>query len=135
MKIEVKKFNAQRKFSGNLQFEYTPTKEQVLLPLTVIEGNVKVSADYEIYDDDSVGVILTISYKLTGQCSYCLEKAQTKIEKTFDILFVTEQDEENYLYDGNTINLQTAVIDAILFSQPNLLLCKDDCAGIDLNNK
>lgn len=132
MKIEVRKLNAQKKFTGSLQFEYSPPQDLLILPLSAIEGNVKVVADYEIYDDDSVGVKLTVSYKIVGQCSYCLTNTQTQIEETFDILFVTEQDDENYFYDGNIINLQTAVTDAILFSQPNLLLCKADCTGIDI---
>ena len=89
----------------------------------------------ERYSDDSVGVKLTVKYLLKGQCSYCLNDAQKFIEKTFDILFVTEDDRENYIYDGISINLKTAVDDAILFSQPNILLCREDCTGIDINNK
>ena len=76
-----------------------------------------------------------MSYRIVGQCSYCLEDAEKDVEKAFEILFVTGDDEDNYHYDGISIDLKPAVNDAILFSQPNLILCKEDCTGIDVNNK
>ena len=134
MKIEVKKLNAQKKYTGGFEYDYEAPSDMCLVPLCEIEGKVHVKGEYEIYDDDSVGVNFSVSYRLSGQCSYCLEKAVKDVEKTFEILFVTEDDPENYSYDGNSIGLTTAVNDAILFSQPNILLCREDCTGIDVNN-
>ena len=94
---------------------------------------MRVVVDYEFYADVSVGVNFTVSYALEGQCSYCLNAARKEIKKDFDVLFVREKDPDNYYYDGITINLKTAVDDAILFSQPDVILCKDDCTGIDVN--
>lgn len=135
MKIEVKKLNALKKYTGVFDFEYQPPENICLIPLCNIVGKVKVEGNYEIYEDDSVGVNFTVKYTLKGQCSYCLKDAQTQVEKAFDILFVTEDDLDNYRYDGINIDLKTAVDDAILFSQPNVLLCNADCTGIDINNK
>ena len=134
MKIEVKKLNALKKYTGSFEFAYEPPADLCLVPLCTIEGKVLVKGDYEIYEDDSVGANLTVSYRISGQCSYCLNEASKEIEKTFEILFVPEDDGDNYSYDGVCINLKTAVDDAILFSQPNLILCREDCSGIDLNN-
>ena len=134
MKIEVKKLNALKRYTGVIEFDYEAPEELCLVPLCSIDGKVNVKADYEIYEDDSVGVNLTVSYRISGQCSYCLEKASAVVEKTFDILFVTGGDPDNYSYDGISIDLKTAVNDAILFSQPNVILCKEDCTGIDINN-
>ena len=134
MKIEVKKLNALKKYTGDFEFDYEPPKDACLIPLCAIDGKVHIKGDFEIYEDDSVGVNFTVSYRINGQCSYCLEKARADIEKAFEILFVPEDDPENYSYDGITINLQTAVNDAILFSQPNIILCREDCTGIDVNN-
>lgn len=134
MKIEVKKLNALSKFNGDFEFDYDPPKDACLIPLCKIEGKVKVVGSYEIYEDDGVGVNLTVKYRIIGQCSYCLERAEKYIEKAYDILFVTDDDPDNYHYDGISINLKTAVDDAILFSQPNIILCKEDCTGIDVNN-
>ncbi len=135
MKIEVKKLNALGKFTGDIEFDYEPPENLCLVPLCRIEGKVHIKGDYEIYEDDSVGVNFTVSYRLSGQCSYCLNDASADVEKTFEILFVTENDPDNYSYDGYSIDLKTAVNDAILFSQPNVILCREDCQGIDINNK
>lgn len=132
MEIEVKRLIALGKLTGNFGFDYTPPENSCLIPLCDIDGDVRVSGEYEIFDDDSVEVELTVSYKLKGQCSYCLNDAEKNVKFTQSVLFVTEADNENYDYDGFEINLKTAVDDAILISQPQILLCKEDCKGIDV---
>lgn len=134
MKLEIKRLNALKKYSGGFEFETEPSADSCLIPLCKIDGKVRVKGEYEIYDDDSVGVNFTVYYRLAGQCSYCLKDAVKNVEKSFEILFVTEDDPDNYSYDGVSIDLTTAVNDAILFSQPNIILCKEDCTGIDVNN-
>jgi uncharacterized metal-binding protein YceD (DUF177 family) len=132
MIIEVKKLIAARKYQGTLNFTYTPSKDQLLVPLTEFATDVSVCAEYEIFEDDSVQVTLKLSYLLKGQCSYCLNPAQKQVEFSEEVLFVPEQSDDDYEYDGVKINLKTAVEDAILFSQPNVLLCNEDCKGIDV---
>ena len=134
MKIEVKKLNALKKYTGVFEYDYQPPEDICLVPLCKVDGCVQVKGSYEIYEDDSVGVNITVKYVISGQCSYCLKDARTVVEKAFDVLFVTEDDPDNYRYDGIKIDLKSAVDDAILFSQPNVLLCKEDCTGIDINN-
>lgn len=131
MEIEVKKLNALKKYTGSIEFGYVPPEDICIVPLCKVE-NVKVNGEYEIYEDGAVGVRLTVNYKLSGQCSYCLELSEKDVSFTTDILFVTEKDDENYYYDGNKIVLNSAVDDAILISQPNVLLCRQDCKGIDV---
>ncbi len=135
MKIEVRKLNALKRYTGDFGFEYEPASDMCLVPLCKIDGKVSVKGDYEIYEDDSVVVNFTVKYRIVGQCSYCLSEAVKTVEKDFSVLFVTEDDNENYSYDGLTVNLKTAVDDAILFSQPDVVLCREDCTGIDVNNK
>ena len=135
MEIEVRRLNALKKYEGEFQYEYEPPQDCCLVPLCKIEGKVKVSGSYEIYEDDSVGVKLTVNYKIIGQCSYCLSEAEKEVSFTSDILFVTEEDDDNYIYDGIKINLKSAVDDAILLSQPNIILCREGCTGIDVTNK
>ena len=132
MEIEVKRLIALGKITGKFCFDYAPPQDCCLIPLCKVEGNVCVSGEYEIFDDDSVDVELTIKYKLAGQCSYCLNSAEKDVVFTQNVLFVPEADNENYDYDGYKINLKTAVDDAILISQPQILLCKEDCKGIDV---
>ena len=132
MIIDVARLIALKKFNGGFSFEYDCPADLVILPSARIEGKVKVEGEYEIYEDDSVGVNLKISYLLAGQCSYCLESATKQVEYETDVLYLPEDDGENYSYNGLKINLTTAVNDAVLFSQPQILLCRPDCKGIEI---
>ncbi|MCD8309394.1 MAG: hypothetical protein LUD19_06005 [Clostridia bacterium] len=132
MIIDVRRQLALKNYTGGFSFRYNCPQDLVLLPAAAICGEVEVSGSYEIYEDDSVGVKLNLSYLINGECSYCLEAAQKNIEYSADVLFVIGEDGENYSYDGLTIDLTTAVNDAVLFSQPQILLCKPDCKGIEI---
>ena len=133
MIIDVARQIALKKFEGSFSFAYDCPADLTLLPSSAIEGQVQVEGTFEIYDDDSVGVSLKISYLLCGPCSYCLEPVRQRIEYAADVLFITEDDGENYSYNGYKIDLTAAVNDAVLFSQPRVLLCGPDCTGIDIN--
>ena len=133
MIIDIARQLALKNYRGGFCFEYECPPGLVLLPSARIEGKVKVEGDYEIYEDDSVGVRLKVSYMLVGQCSYCLENASNLVQSEQDVLYLTEDDGENYSYNGLKLDLTTAVNDAVLFSQPQVLLCSQDCKGIDLN--
>ena len=135
MEIEVRRLLALKKYEGTFEYEYDAPADSCLIPLCRIVGKVKVTGNYVLYDDDSVGVTLTVAYRIVGQCSYCLEAAVKDVTFTTDVLYVTEQDDDNYFYDGIKLNLKSAVDDAILISQPNILLCKEGCTGIDVTNK
>lgn len=133
MILEVKRLIALGKYVGNFSFDYEPERNLCLVPLCKIEGAVKVEGEYEIYDDDGVGIRLTVGFKLVGQCSYCLSNAEKEIRYTSDIEYGTQKDDgDNYYYDGVKLNLKSAVDDAILIGQPQVLLCKEDCKGIDV---
>lgn len=131
MKIEVRKLNAQKKYEGDFSYDYEPDENLCLLPFCKLSG-VKVCGSYEIYEDNEVSVVFTVGYTLSGKCSYCLEPAEKRIEFETEALFVPKADDENYQYDGNAIDLAPAVKDAILISQPSVLLCREDCTGIDV---
>lgn len=131
MELDIRKLAATGKFSGSFNFKYQPPDDICLIPLCKI-GDVKVSGEYEIFDDDSVEVRFTVDYTVKGQCSYCLSDTEKEVNFLSEVLFVTEKDDENYYYDGIRLNLKTAVNDAILISQPHVLLCKEDCKGIDV---
>lgn len=116
---------AKGEYSGEISFDYEPPQDINLLPLCRIEGGVKVEGRYEIFEGDEVEVTLKISYKLVGQCSYCLADAEKQIEyESEPLLFVTDKDDcDNYYFDGNRLDLSQALNDALIFSQPEVLLC------------
>ncbi len=135
MEIEVRKLNALKKYEGEFHFDYEPPTDLCLIPLCKIDGNVSVSGSYLICEDDSVDIELTVNYVISGQCSYCLNAARKEISFTSDVLYVTQKDDDNYFYDGIRLNLKSAVDDAILISQPDIILCREGCTGIDVTNK
>ena len=133
MILEIKKLMSRAEYVGEVAFDYVPDRDGVLVPLAAIDS-VKVVAKYEIFEGEEVEVELHLSYTLKGQCSYCLQGAEERIEYADSVLFVTDvHDGDNYHYDGNTLDLSVAVNDALLFSQPKVLLCKKDCKGIKIN--
>ncbi|MGN0803768.1 MAG: YceD family protein [Candidatus Coproplasma sp.] len=126
MVLEIKRLLSKGEYSGNFSFDYQPDATNILIPLCNLEGGVKVEGDYEIFEDGEVEVTLRLSYKLVGQCSYCLKEASENIKFSSDVLFVTDKEDiDNYYYDGNRLDLSKAVNDAMLFSQPSVLLCSE----------
>ncbi len=132
MILEIKKLLTKAEYTGKFEFGFQPEQDKLLIPLCRFEGGATVAGEYEIFDDDSVEVKFTLKYRIKGQCSYCLEDAEKEIEYNTDALFVTESDPDNYVYDGFRLDLTDAVNDALLFSQPKVLLCRDDCKGVKL---
>lgn len=134
MIIEVKRNIVAGKFTGSFEEILPPPEGKLMLPLAKVEGDVHVAGEYEIFDDDSVEVKLTLSYKLRGECSYCLEPAASAVKYSYDALFVPDRDDaDNYYYDGVKLDTRRAVEDAFVFSQPEVLLCAD-CARQNAQN-
>ncbi len=133
MILEIKRLTSRAEYVGEVTFDYQPQKDAILVPLAAIDC-VTVTARYEIFEEGEVEVHLHLSYRLYGQCSYCLSEAEQRIEYSDDVLLVTDEtDADDYYYDGNRLDLSAAVNDALLFSQPKVLLCKEDCKGIKIN--
>ncbi len=134
MIIEVRKLNSRNKYYGEFSYEYDAPASLIAVPLFEFAGPVKVDGSYAINEDDSVDVALTVRFRLTGSCSYCLEHAEKDISYNYDALFCAEDDADGYRYNGISADITPAVNDAILFSQPSVILCREGCKGIDLNN-
>lgn len=133
MIIEVKRLIALKKYVGDFTEVRDAPSDKLILPMAEVDGGISVEGKYEIYDDDSVGVTLKISYRLKGRCSYCLEDASAAVEYGYEALFVTDKDDkDNYYYDGARLDIRPAVDDAFVFSQPEVLLCSN-CAQVKSN--
>ena len=129
--FDVRQLNAARKYSGEINFTLSCGQEIVTLPLTELVGNVEVSGNYEIFEDDSVEFKGTARYLLRGACSRCLKPAEKWVTAEWDPVFVKgESDGENYGYQKGVIDLTESVKDAVMLSMPYTLLCREDCEGI-----
>ncbi len=125
MVLEIKRLLAKGEYRGKISYEFTPEKDVLLIPLCSFVGPVSVCGEYEIFDGGEVELEFEITYKLKGQCSYCLAEAEKVIKFSSEVLFVTDKDDlDNYYYDGVRLDLSKAISDALLISQPEVLLCK-----------
>ena len=80
----------------------------------------------------------TVSASLTGQCGRCLEPVSRELRVDVCELFAyrdsvtdatTEQDEV-YRIDGELVDVEPVVRDAVVLGLPWTPLCRPDCAGL-----
>nr|WP_140404061.1 YceD family protein [Nocardioides sp. XL1] len=85
------------------------------------------------------GVLVTgsASAELAGECARCLEPITDEIEVRFQELFVyddqdysSEEDDEVSMLEGDLINLEPLLRDAVVLALPFQPLCTDDCPGL-----
>jgi uncharacterized metal-binding protein YceD (DUF177 family) len=131
MIIDIRKLNAQKKYSGSMEFEYSAPETLIEIPFVKFVGPVKISFDYDLYEDDSLEIHGTLSYRLEGQCSRCLKDAVQEVVGEIDALFENRKDFEDYGYTNGVVHLENAVEDAIMASMPFALSCGETCEGIE----
>ena len=135
MIIDVRKLNAQKKYTGSMEFDYSAPQGLIEIPFVKFASPVKVSFDYELFEDDSLEIRGTISYRLEGQCSRCLKDAATDVEGEIDAYFQPFKNGEDYSYSGGVIDLTQAINEAVMASMPFTLSCGDACQGIVFSNE
>ena len=130
MIVDIRKLNAQKKYSGHMEFEYSASETFIQIPFVKFASPVKVSFDYELFEDDSLEIQGTVSYRLSGQCSRCLKDAEADVEGELDAYFEQRKDYEDYGYTNGVVDLKQAVEDAIMASMPFTISCGVDCEEI-----
>ncbi len=131
MIIDIRKLNAQKKYSGEMEYDYSAPEMLISVPFAKYVAPVKVRFEYDLYEDDAFEIRGTVSYELVGQCSRCLKDAHAKVEGELSALFEPTKDCEDYSYSNGKVDLTDAVNDAIMASMPFALSCGDDCKGIE----
>ena len=135
MIIDIRKLNAKKQYFGSMELEYSAPETLIEIPLVKFDGAVKVTFDFELYEDNSFEIRGSVSYKLVGQCSRCLEEASANVEGELDAYFEPRKDSEDYSYSNGMVDLTKAVDDAIMASMPFLITCKEDCKGLTYSDK
>lgn len=130
MIVDIRKLNAQKKYFGEMEFEYSAPESLIDIPFVKFTAPVKVSFSYDLYEDDSFEIKGTVSYRLEGQCSRCLKAAAKDVVGELDAYFENRKDYEDYGYTNGIVDLTKAVEDAIMASMPFLILCGENCEGI-----
>jgi uncharacterized protein len=85
------------------------------------------------------GVLVTgaASAALTGECARCLEPITDEIEVGLQELYVyddqgysSEEDDEVSMLEGDLLDLEPLLRDAVVLALPFQPLCTDDCPGL-----
>ena len=92
MKIDIRKLNAQKKYSGSMELEYSAPETLIEIPFVKFVAPVKIVFDYDLYEDDSLEVRGSVTYSLEGQCSRCLKPAKADVEGELDAYFECRKD-------------------------------------------
>ncbi len=135
MVIDVRKLNAQKKYTGSMEFIYSAPQALIEIPFVKFVGDIKIVFDYELYEDDSLEIRGKVIYTLEGQCSRCLKYASQLVEGELDAYFEPRSDYEDYGYTGGIIHLENAVEDAIMASMPFILSCGEECVALTWTEK
>ena len=130
MLIDIRKLNAQKKYEGRMEFQYSAPETFIEIPFVKFAAPVKILFDYELYEDNSLSIRGTVSYTLEGQCSRCLKETKMPVEGELDAYFENRKDYEDYGYTNGIVDITQAVEDAIMASMPYVLSCGEDCQQI-----
>lgn len=82
---------------------------------------------------DGVLVTATARAPLVGECARCLDLFASATEVRFTELFAHEagdDDADGYLLDGDLLDLEPALRDALVLELPLAPLCAEDCPGL-----
>ena len=135
MIIDIRKLNAQKKYVGTMEFEYSAPENLIEIPFVKFSAPVKIRFDYELYEDDAFEIHGTVSYSLEGQCSKCLKAAAMDVEGEINALFEDSKNYEDYSYANGKVDLTQAVEDAIMASMPFLLSCSEECESLSYSDR
>ena len=135
MVIDIRKLNAQKNYSGEMEFTYSAPEQLIEIPFVKFSAPVKVVFSYDLYEDDSLEIRGTVTYQLEGQCSRCLQPASQEVTGELDAYFQPRKDAEDYAYTGSIVDITRAVDDAIMASMPFTLSCGESCEGLSYADK
>jgi uncharacterized protein len=108
----------------------TPMQGLAITSAHVSEGaDVGVSATLEAIEG-GITIIGTVSAPWVGECRRCLDPVHGTLEISLSEVFEARPTEgETYPIEGDDIDLEPVVRDAVLLHLPLAPLCRPDCPG------
>lgn len=89
---------------------------------------------------EGVLVTATVTGRLAGECVRCLDPLERELETTFQELYAYaphehaghggDDEAELLLLDGDYLDLEQPLRDAVVLALPLAPLCRDDCPGL-----
>ena len=136
--IDVRKCNAEGKYTETLDFEFEGDASLIDIPFVSFSTPVHAVLDYEIFEDNSVEVRGELSFTLEGACSRCLKPTKEHIVTEAEALFVPKggkAEEEDYTYRNGIVDLGEFLRDTVLFALPSALFCAEGCSAPEYNEE
>jgi uncharacterized protein len=108
-----------------------PLDELALSSSRVLEGSdVEARLTLEALGDTSVTATGTITAEWVGECRRCLATVDGTVRTSVQEIFEARPVEgETYPLEGDRVDLEPMVRDAVLLALPLAPLCEDACAG------
>jgi len=87
---------------------------------------------------DGIWVSGSFRAEALGECSRCLDAVHQPVDVSFEGLFLypgaelgeDEGEDSVFEFDGETVDLEQPVLDAVVTSMPFTPLCRPDCPGL-----
>jgi uncharacterized protein len=113
-----------------------PAPDSLRVELAGVPEGAEVDLDVRLEAvHEGVLVTGTASAPVVGECARCLEPLTSEVEASFQELYryepSPEEDEDDVLLlDGDLLDLEPVLRDAVVLALPLAPLCSDDCAGL-----
>jgi uncharacterized protein len=120
--------------SARLERRVVPAPADLGSGLVRVEPGASLQLEVQL-EDVSEGVLVTaeVTAPLVGECARCLDEFTSTVVVRFQELFASEADgagDDGYLLNGDMLNLEPALRDALVLELPLSPLCAEDCQGL-----
>ena len=132
--------------SAKAQQLTVPAPDDMRLELARVPVGAEMQLDVR-FEAVTEGVLVTGSATapLAGECARCLAPLATSVTASFTELYLytrdrhdrhdrfdenTEQDDEELYLDGDLLDLEPVLRDAVVLALPMSPLCREDCPGL-----
>ena len=96
-------------------------------------GDIGVEGEFFCTGENRISLRAEASATVTSRCCRCLEPVEVPARADIDALYAKQPDPEDpdlYCFEGNAVELEDAVRDALLLELPMQFFCKPDCKGL-----
>lgn len=116
-----------------------PAPEAIGVPLLGISAGTELDIDLRAESvDDGVLISGTVISTASGECGRCLEPIHEEINQKFQELFFYEsrvsdnpdEDEDLFVMDGDFVDIEVPIRDAVILTMPLNPLCDSECEGL-----
>lgn len=114
-----------------------PAPEAIGTPLLAIPKDFEINIEFSAEAvDDGVLIRGRVQSGASGECSRCLDPINEEIDQDFQELYFYESrkpeddEDDHFVLDGDIVDLEIAIRDAVVLTMPINPLCTEDCPGL-----